>query len=121
MKKYLLFFGVTLLMVSCSKDEQKETKTTEQPKIIGEALGDGYSCDSLHYYYNGDTIDVAQPSTFKVLGGGYAKDGYSAYYKGKEVQGAQGASFKWVAGDTAVDVMDTYIKGEQQSLNTKKQ
>ena len=120
MKKYLLLLFFAALLASCGKEDQK-VKVEGAPTIVGKALGDGYSCDSNHYYYKGDTIEVAQPSTFKVLGGGYAKDGYSAYYKGKEVQGAQGASFRWVAGDTAADVMDTYIKGEQQPLKPKKQ
>ncbi len=120
MKKYLLLLFFVALLASCGKEEPK-VKALGAPKIVGKALSDGYSCDSTHYYYIGDTIEVAQSSTFKVLGGGYAKDGYSAYYKGKEVQGAQGASFRWVAGDTAADVMDTYIKGEQQPLKPKKQ
>lgn len=87
MKKYLLLLFFTVLLASCGKEEQK-VKALGAPKIVGKALADGYSCDSTHYYYNGDTIEVAQPSTFKVLGGGYAKDGYSAYYKGKEGQGS---------------------------------
>ena len=119
MKKYLLLLFFAALLASCGKEEQKVK--AYGVKMVGKALSDGYLCDSTYYHYNGDTIEVAQPSTFKVLGGGYAKDGYSAYYKGKEVQGAQGASFRWVAGDTAADVMDTYIKGEQQPLKPKKQ
>lgn len=87
MKKYLLLLFFAALLASCGKEDQK-VKVEGAPTIVGKALGDGYSCDSTHYYYNGDTIEVAQPSTFKVLGGGYAKDGYSAYYKGKEGQGS---------------------------------
>ena len=75
MKKYLLLLFFAALLASCGKEEQK-VKVGGALKMVGKALADGYSCDSTHYYYNGDTIEVAQPSTFKVLGGGYAKDGY---------------------------------------------
>lgn len=83
MKKYLLLLFFTVLLASCGKEEQK-VKAGGMPKIVGKALRDGYSCDSTHYYYIGDTIEVAQPSTFKVLGGGYAKDGYSAYSRARK-------------------------------------
>ena len=76
MKKYLLLLFFAAMMASCGKEEQKVKAYAL--KMVGKALSDGYSCDSTHYYYNGDSIEVAQPSTFKVLGGGYAKEGYSA-------------------------------------------
>ncbi len=114
MKKYVLLFFCIYALASCGDDRQPDRPIKVPPALIGKAMGGGYSRDSLHYYYRADTMDVAQPSTFKVLGGGYAKDGYSAYYQGKEVQGAQGCSFRWVAGDTAEDATDVYVKGMQQ-------
>lgn len=116
MNKLLLYVVLALFLASCGGEEQNAAGVGKKPKIVGEALGGGYSRDSTHIYYDGDTMEVAQPSTFRVLGGGYAKDGFSAYYRGKEVQGAQGASFKWLSGDTAADVMDLYVKGVQQAI-----
>lgn len=117
MNKHLLYLSLPFLLASCGGEEQADAHPDKKkPKVIGEALADGYSRDSTHIYYDGDTMEVAQPATFRVLGGGYAKDGFSAYYKGKEVQGAQGATFRWLAGDTAADVMDTYVRGVQQPI-----
>ncbi len=121
MKKYVLLFFFIYALASCGDDVGKAgPQGKNPPALIGEALGNGYSCDSLHYYYHADTMDVAQPSTLKVLGGGYAKDGFTAYYQGKEVQGAQGSSFRWVGGDTATDVTDIYIDGIQQPFKSRK-
>ena len=55
MKKYLLLLFFAALLASCGKEEQK-VKAYGAPKMVGKALADGYSCDSTHYYYNGDTI-----------------------------------------------------------------
>ena len=122
MRTLLIYIIFAFAGLSCyAQTESENTDTVSAIDTVYIYTNWKSIVNPTHYYYNGDTIEVAQPSTFKVLGGGYAKDGYSAYYKGKEVQGAQGASFRWVAGDTAADVMDTYIKGEQQPLKSNKQ
>ncbi len=141
-----------LLLSSCGKQEDalslvtNDNSQTEQFKIIGTDLGNGYSTDSIKYYYNAKPMDIVDTSSFHVEGGGYAaddsvayykgvafnatfpktliylggqyaKDRFDVYYAGNDVAGARSASFKWHNGDTARDDFDTYIHGVKTNIN----
>jgi len=94
--------------------------------VVGCSDG-SYEKRDGQWLYDGNPIDVQEPSRFKPLGGkgdasaSFAKDSKVGYYRGSAIEGSDGPSFTVLAAHYARDAShayycDTYRKGQDYYL-----
>lgn len=96
--------------------------------LLAVACSDGsYEKRDGQWLYDGNPIEVQEPSRFKPLGGkadeasAFARDSKVAYYRGSVIEGSDGASFTVLDAHYARDkahayFCDTYRKGQDYYL-----
>lgn len=139
MKKLELIISICILgiLISCEKYNIKEDGvyyqdwnegTGKSERLIPDAdpksfetLDDNlYAKDKYNVYYKGNTIQAADPNTFRTLEGGYAVDKNRAFYYGNSIESSSSKDFKILDGYFSTDYKDVYYRTKPLKISSKK-
>ena len=76
-------------------------------------LDDGYAADDFRVYYDGEKLEGATASSFKTLKDGYAADDFRVYYRGRKIEGVFASGFEVLKDGYARDNFNVYYRGRK--------